>query len=84
MLIIFMVTAKIIVAQGMPMDLRRRPAVKFVQTVFSVELSTDGRLRGLQAGRQRRCHRRLAKEARTKTADLALSVAPTARSSMAA
>jgi biopolymer transport protein ExbD len=43
LLIIFMVTAKIIVAQGMPMDLPKAASGEVVQTVFSVELTTDGK-----------------------------------------
>jgi biopolymer transport protein ExbD len=45
LLIIFMVTAKIIVSQGMPMDLPKAATGESVQTVFSVELSADGRTR---------------------------------------
>jgi len=45
LLIIFMVTAKIIVSQGMPMDLPKAAGAEAVQTVFSVELSADGRIR---------------------------------------
>lgn len=43
LLIIFMVTAKIIVAQGMPMDLPKAATGDVVQTVFSVELTLDGK-----------------------------------------
>src|SRR5258706_10585835 len=43
LLIIFMVTAKIIVSQGMPMDLPKAAAGEAVQTVFSIELLADGR-----------------------------------------
>jgi biopolymer transport protein ExbD len=45
LLIIFMVTAKIIVSQGMPMDLPKAASGESVQTVFSVELSADGKTR---------------------------------------
>ena len=45
LLIIFMVTAKIIVSQGMPMDLPKAASGEALQTIFSVELSTDGRVR---------------------------------------
>ena len=45
LLIIFMVTAKIIVAQGMPMDLPKAASGETVQTVFSVELTVDGQTR---------------------------------------
>ena len=45
LLIIFMVTAKIIVSQGMPMDLPRAASGESLQTVFSVELGADGRTR---------------------------------------
>lgn len=43
LLIVFMVTAKIIVSQGMPMDLPKAATGDVVQTVFSVELTADGR-----------------------------------------
>jgi biopolymer transport protein ExbD len=43
--IIFMVTAKIIVSQGMPMDLPKAASGESLQTIFSVELSADGRTR---------------------------------------
>ncbi len=42
LLIIFMVTARIIVSQGMPMDLPKAASGEDVQTVFSVELTVDG------------------------------------------
>ncbi len=42
LLIIFMVTARIIHSQGMPMDLPKAASGENVQTVFSVELSADG------------------------------------------
>ena len=45
LLIIFMVTAKIIVAQGMPMDLPKAASGETVQTIFSVELTADGKTR---------------------------------------
>jgi biopolymer transport protein ExbD len=45
LLIIFMVTAKIIVSQGMPMDLPKATTGEALQTIFSVELSVDGRTR---------------------------------------
>jgi biopolymer transport protein ExbD len=45
LLIIFMVTAKIIVSQGMPMDLPKATTGEALQTIFSVELSIDGRTR---------------------------------------
>ncbi len=43
LLIIFMVTARIIVSQGMPMDLPKAATGEEVQTVFSVELTADGK-----------------------------------------
>lgn len=43
LLIIFMVTARIIVSQGMPMDLPKAASGDSIQTVFSVELTTDGK-----------------------------------------
>ncbi len=45
LLIIFMVTAKIIVSQGMPMDLPKAAQGEEVQTIFSVDLSADGKTR---------------------------------------
>lgn len=45
LLIVFMVTAKIIVSQGMPMDLPKAASGEEVQNVFSVELTIDGRTR---------------------------------------
>jgi biopolymer transport protein ExbD len=45
LLIVFMVTAKIIVSQGMPMDLPKAASGEEVQNVFSVELTTDGKVR---------------------------------------
>lgn len=45
LLIVFMVTAKIIVSQGMPMDLPKAASGEEVQNVFSVELTQDGRTR---------------------------------------
>lgn len=45
LLIIFMVTAKIIVSQGMPMDLPKAASGENVQTIFSVELTADGKTR---------------------------------------
>lgn len=43
LLIIFMVTARIIVSQGMPMDLPKAASGDSIQTVFSVELTADGK-----------------------------------------
>jgi biopolymer transport protein ExbD len=43
LLIIFMVTARIIHAQGMPMDLPKAASGESIQTVFSVELTADGK-----------------------------------------
>jgi len=45
LLIVFMVTAKIIVSRGMPMDLPKAATGEEVQNVFSVELTTDGKAR---------------------------------------
>jgi biopolymer transport protein ExbD len=45
LLIVFMVTAKIIVSQGMPMDLPKAATGEEVQNVFSVELTLDGHTR---------------------------------------
>lgn len=45
LLIVFMVTAKIIVSQGMPMDLPQAASGEEVQTVFSVDLESSGETR---------------------------------------
>ena len=45
LLVIFMVTAKIIVQQGMPMDLPKSASGESMQTIFSVDLSIDGKAR---------------------------------------
>jgi biopolymer transport protein ExbD len=45
LLIIFMVTARIIVSQGMPMDLPKAANGEALQQVFSIELSADGKTR---------------------------------------
>lgn len=43
LLVIFMVTARIIVSQGMPMDLPKAASGETIQTVFSIELTVDGK-----------------------------------------
>ena len=43
LLVIFMVTAKIIVQQGMPMDLPKSASGEAMQTIFAVDLSVDGK-----------------------------------------
>src|SRR6185436_12883169 len=45
LLVIFMVTAKIIVSQGMPMDLPKSASGENMQSIFSVDLSMDGKVR---------------------------------------
>jgi biopolymer transport protein ExbD len=45
LLVIFMVTAKIIVQQGMPMDLPKSASGEAMQSIFSIDLSADGRVR---------------------------------------
>jgi biopolymer transport protein ExbD len=45
LLVIFMVTAKIIVSQGMPMDLPKSASGENMQSIFSVDLSLDGKAR---------------------------------------
>jgi biopolymer transport protein ExbD len=71
LLIIFMVTAKIIVSQGMPMDLPKAVGGEALQTVFSVELTADGKTRvdsAMVANDE--AISPLAKEAKAKTKDL--------------
>jgi len=45
LLIIFMVTARIIVSQGMPMDLPKSASGENMQSIFSVDLAADGQTR---------------------------------------
>lgn len=45
LLVVFMVTAKIIVSQGLPMDLPKAASGEEVQIIFSVDLSADGKTR---------------------------------------
>jgi biopolymer transport protein ExbD len=71
LLIIFMVTAKIIVSQGMPMDLPQSASGEDIQTVFSVELTQDGKTRvDSRFVDNDELIGRLAKEAKAKTKDL--------------
>src|ERR1041384_6663116 len=71
LLIIFMVTAKIIVSQGMPMDLPKAASGESLQTVFSVELTADGKTRvDSNVVPNDEAVSNLAKDARTRTRDL--------------
>jgi biopolymer transport protein ExbD len=71
LLIIFMVTAKIIVSQGMPMDLPKAASGESMQTVFSVELTADGKTRvDSNMAANDEAIGPLAREAKAKTKDL--------------
>ncbi|HWZ88866.1 MAG TPA: biopolymer transporter ExbD [Polyangiaceae bacterium] len=71
LLIIFMVTARIIVSQGMPMDLPKAASGEALQQVFSVELSFDGKTRVDSADLPNdEAIMPLARAAKAKTADL--------------
>jgi biopolymer transport protein ExbD len=71
LLIIFMVTARIIVSQGMPMDLPKAASGEALQQVFSVELSADGKTRVDSSDLPNdEAIMPLAKAAKVKTADL--------------
>lgn len=71
LLIIFMVTAKIIVSQGMPMDLPKAASGESLQTVFSVELTQDGKTRvDSQAVPNDEAIAQLAKDSHAKNKDL--------------
>jgi len=71
LLIIFMVTARIIVSQGMPMDLPKSASGEALQTVFSVELTADGKTRvDSEAAPDDEAIVPLAKKAKAKTKDL--------------
>jgi biopolymer transport protein ExbD len=71
LLIVFMVTAKIIVSQGMPMDLPKAASGEEVQNVFSVELTIDGKTRvDSQAVPTDDAISELAKQAKVKNKDI--------------
>ncbi len=71
LLIIFMVTARIIVSQGMPMDLPKSASGEALQTVFSVELTIDGKtVVDSRAIANDDAILPLAKEAKAKNADM--------------
>jgi biopolymer transport protein ExbD len=71
LLIIFMVTARIIVSQGMPMDLPKSASGEALQTVFSVELTADGKTRiDSEAVADDEALSPLAKRAKAKNKDL--------------
>ena len=71
LLIIFMVTAKILVSQGMLMDLPKAASGESIQTVFSVELAADGRTRvDSEAVKDDEAVGDLAKAARARNKDL--------------
>ena len=71
LLIIFMVTARIIVSQGMPMDLPKSASGEALQTVFSIELTADGKTRvDSEAAADDEAIAPLAKKAKTKNKDL--------------
>ncbi|UQA58723.1 ExbD/TolR family protein [Polyangium aurulentum] len=71
LLIIFMVTAKIIVSQSVPLDLPKAAASQEIQLVFGVELHANGEM--VVDGKKLPSEDALlplAKEAQAKTADL--------------
>lgn len=71
LLVIFMVTAKIIVSQGMPMDLPKAASGEEVQTVFSVELMASGETRvDSEQVKNDEAISKLAKTAKQKNKDL--------------
>jgi biopolymer transport protein ExbD len=71
LLIIFMVTARIIVSQGMPMDLPKSASGEALQTVFAVELTADGKTRvDSEAAADDDAIVPLAKKAKSKNKDL--------------
>ena len=71
LLIIFMVTAKLIAGQGIPLDLPKAASAGAVQTVFAVSITQEGEVRanGSPAPSDLEL-RRAAKDAVTKTPDL--------------
>ncbi len=71
LLVIFMVTAPIIHAQGMPMDLPKASTGESIQTVFSVELTADGKtVVDSEPVSSDEAISRLAQAGKTKNADL--------------
>ena len=71
LLIIFMVTAKMIVSQGMPMDLPKAASGEEVQQIFSVELTADGKtVVDSKPVPSDESIQQLAKDAKTKNKDL--------------
>jgi biopolymer transport protein ExbD len=71
LLIIFMVTARIIVSQGMPMDLPKSNTGEALQTIFAVELTADGKTRvDSEAVADDEAISPLAKKAKAKNKDL--------------
>jgi biopolymer transport protein ExbD len=71
LLIIFMVTARIIVSQGMPMDLPKSASGEALQTIFAVELTADGKTRvDSEAVSDDEALTPLAKKAKAKNKDL--------------
>jgi biopolymer transport protein ExbD len=71
LLIIFMVTARIIVSQGMPMDLPKSASGEALQTIFAVELTADGKTRvDSEAVADDEALTPLAKKAKSKNKDL--------------
>lgn len=71
LLIIFIVTARIIVAQGIPMDLPQAAKSDELQTIFSVELTADGKtFVDSKAVAGDPAIAKLAEQAKTKTKDL--------------
>lgn len=71
LLIIFMVTARIIHSQGLPMDLPQAAKGDPIQTIFSVELTADGKtVVDSEAVSSDEAITELAKKGRAKTPDL--------------
>lgn len=71
LLVVFMVTAKIIVSQGMPMDLPKAASGEEVQNLLSVELTVDGKTRvDSMAVNDDEAVSELARQAKAKNADV--------------
>lgn len=71
LLIIFMVTARIIHSQGLPMDLPKAAKGDAIQTVFSVELTAEGKtVVDSQEVQDEGAIQQLAKTALTQNSDL--------------
>lgn len=80
LLIIFMVTAKLVMAQAMPLDLPKAATAGEVQTVFTVSIESDGTLHANgKIAADDQALRGAIREAKRATADLRAVLSASAR-----